>query len=224
MKRLVVLRPEPGGSATVERARQRGLIAIAIPLFKVRPVEWDTPDVTAFDALLLTSANAVRLGGDKLAELRALPVHAVGAATASAAREAEFDVASIGDAGVDRLLGSLERDLRLLHLCGEDRWIPNQPRQEITPVAVYRAEETLADLSPASGSVVLIHSPRAGERFAALVDQAGIARGSIALAAISSAAARAAGEGWAAVEFGQSPDGDALLALAERLCNKTNGQ
>ena len=223
MKPLLVLRPEPGGSATVERARQRGLIAIAIPLFEVRPVEWDAPDVAAFDALLLTSANAVGLGGDKLAGLRELPVHAVGAATARAARQAGFDVASIGEAGVDRLLGSLEPDLRLLHLCGADRWIPNRPRQEITPVLVYRAEAIPADLSPASGSVALIHSPRAGARFAALVDQAGIARGLIAIAAISPAAARSAGEGWAAVEFGQSPDEDALLALAERLCNKTNG-
>jgi uroporphyrinogen-III synthase len=38
--------------------------------------------------------------------------------TAQAARDAGFGVASAGEAGVDRLLDSLEPDLKLLHLCG----------------------------------------------------------------------------------------------------------
>ena len=33
MKRVLVLRPEPGASATVERARALGLDAVAVPLF-----------------------------------------------------------------------------------------------------------------------------------------------------------------------------------------------
>jgi uroporphyrinogen-III synthase len=63
--------------------------------------------------------------------------------------------------------------------------------------------------------VLLIHSPRAGARVAEL----DLDRGSIALAAISPAAAGAAGEGWAAVEAAEEPTDDALLALAKRLCN-----
>ena len=176
------------------------------------------------DALLLTSANAVRCGGEQIASLRGLRVHAVGKATAEAAREAGFDVASSGDAGVDRLLGSLEPDLRLLHLCGEDRRAPRDARQAITPVIVYRAKEIAADLGDASGGVALIHSPRAGARFAALIDEAGVARPSVAIAAISSAAAEAAGEGWDAIEIAATCDDEALLALAERLCNKPDRQ
>lgn len=221
---LLVLRPEPGASATVERARKRGLDAVAIPLFAVEAVQWDSPDPASFDALLLTSANAIRHGGDKVRALRVLPVHAVGSATAEAARDAGFDVSSIGDDGVDRLLGSLEPDLKLLHLCGEDRRAPEGARREITAMIVYRAKEIAADLHDASGGVALIHSPRAGARFAALIDEAGIDRGSIAVAAISTAAAEAAGEGWAMVETAARPDDDALLALAERLCNKPGGQ
>ena len=224
MTRLLVLRPEPGASATVQRARRRGLDAIAIPLFAIEPVPWQAPDPAAFDALLLTSANAVRHGGAGLQDLRRLPVRAVGLATADAARDAGFAVASSGDAGVDRLLGSLEGDIRLLHLCGEDRREPDRARQRITPIAVYRAREIAADLRQAGGSVALIHSPRAGARFAKLVDEAGIARGSVAIAAISAAAADSAGDGWAAVETAARPEEDALLALAERLCNKPDGQ
>ena len=47
---------------------------------------------------------------NSLNELRGLPVYAVGTATAEAARDAGFDIASVGEAGVERLLGSIEPD------------------------------------------------------------------------------------------------------------------
>jgi uroporphyrinogen-III synthase len=218
MSRVLVLRPEPGASETVERARQQGLDAVAIPLFEVEAVEWEAPEPSGFDGLLLTSANAVRCGGEGLQRLRGLKVYAVGEATARAAREAGFDIAATGDAGVDRLLGSMEAELRLLHLCGEDRREPDGARQEITAVAVYRSKEMeKPDLPSIAGSVALIHSPRAGERFAALVSE----RGSIAIAAISDAAARAVGSGWRSVESAAAPNDEALLALAARLCDNS---
>src|SRR3954453_18370405 len=116
MWRVVVLRPQPGADATVVKARALGLEAVAIPLFEIDSVEWEAPDAGSFDGLLLTSANAVRFGGEGLGELRGLKVYAVGEATAEAARAAGFGVAAVGDGGVDRLLGSSEPDLRLLHL------------------------------------------------------------------------------------------------------------
>jgi uroporphyrinogen-III synthase len=44
---------------------------------------------------------------------------------------------------------------------------------------------------------------------------------SIAIAAISRAAADAAGEGWKSVAVADEPSDDALLALAARLCNNS---
>ena len=217
MRRVLVLRPEPGASATVAKARAMGLEAIALPLFRVEPIEWEPPDAATFDGVLLTSANAVRHAGEGLLTLRGFPAYAVGDSTAEAAREAGFDIAAAGDAGVDRLLGSIDPDLRLLHLCGEDRRAPVDPKQRITAVAVYRAIPVdRPDLRESEGVVALIHSPRAGRRFAEVVP----ARQSIAIAAISSAAAEAAGDGWAAVEAAAEPTDEALLALAARLCEK----
>lgn len=216
MRRVLVLRPEPGATATVNRARQRGLDAMSVPLFEVQAVAWETPDAGSFDALLLTSANAVRFGGDELAKLRGLPAYTVGEATAEAAREAGFDIKATGEAGVDRLLDSIEAHLKLLHLCGEDRREPADPRQHISSIPVYRATEIAQpDLSVAADAVALMHSPRAGTRFADLVKD----RSSIAIAAISAAAARAAGNGWKTVEIAETPTDDALLALAARLCD-----
>lgn len=224
MRRLLVLRPEPGATATLRRARERGLEAHAISLFEVEPVEWAVPDPSAFDALLLTSANAVRHGGPGLQAFRELPVHAVGGATAQAARDAGFDVASVGDWDVDRLLGSIHGSLRLLHLCGEHRTVPEGVRQPIAAVPVYRARAREGvGIGAAADSVALIHSPRAGSRFAELVDAQAIGRRTIIIAAISRAAAEAAGSGWAAIETAASPTDDALLALAERLCQKSPG-
>lgn len=215
MRRVLVLRPEPGASATVERARLLGLDAAAVPLFRVEPMAWTAPEPAGFDGLLLTSANAIRHGGEALAKLKTLNVSAVGEATADAARAAGFEVTSVGKRGVDELLASLEPDLRLLHLTGEDRRDAANARQAITPIGVYRAEPLENPLLDAAGSVALIHSPRAGRRLAELVAD----RGSIRVAAISAAAAAAVGVGWGRVEAAAEPTDTALLALAARLCN-----
>ena len=217
MRRLLVLRPEPGASATLDRARERGLDAVAVPLFEIESLAWDAPDAAGFDGLLLTSANAVRRAGEKLNEFRGLPVYAVGTATAEAARDAGFSIAATGSADVERLLASIEPGLRLLHLCGEDRRTVSNDCEQITAVGVYRAKPVQApELGRLEAAVALIHSPRAGRRFAELVSD----RASIAIAAISPAAADAVGQGWEAVEAAPEPNDDALLALAARLCNK----
>jgi uroporphyrinogen-III synthase len=217
MRRVLVLRPEPGAAATVKRARKLGLDAVGLPLFEIEPLAWQAPEASGFDGLLLTSANAVRHGGEGLASLRGLKVYAVGEATADAAREAGFDIAATGDDGVDRLLGSIEPDLRLLHLCGRDRRDTGGAPQRISEIPVYAAKAIENPDLAVAGSLALIHSPRAGERFAALVRD----RASIAIAAISRAAADATGTGWQAIEVAEKPNDDALLALAARLCNNS---
>ena len=217
MPRLLVLRPEPGASTTAERARARGLDPMVVPLFEVEPVSWEAPEAAGFDGLLITSANAVRHAGEKLEALRGLKAYAVGEATAEAARDAGFDIAATGDAGVERLLGSIEGELKLLHLCGEDHTTAEDARQTITSLIVYRSKAVDApDLSKPQGNVALIHSPRAARRFAELIDD----RSSISIAAISDTAAMAAGDGWKQVAVADHPSDEALLALAARLCNK----
>ncbi|MDQ3246108.1 MAG: uroporphyrinogen-III synthase [Pseudomonadota bacterium] len=218
MRRLFILRPEPGASETLEKARSLGIDAVAAPLFKIEPVEWDAPEASSFDALLVTSANTIRNAGEKLKNYRGLAVHAVGAATADAARQAGFNIASSGDSGVDRLLRSIDPDAILLHLGGEDRRKPADARQSITFVTLYRTVPLGPDLSGIAGAVAMIHSPGAAQRLGELIS--GQRRASVRIAAISKAAAEAAGEGWKCVEHAKEPSDSALLALAARLCEK----
>ena len=221
MRRLVILRPEPGASATAARARAIGLDAIAMPLFEVEPAAWEVPEPGGFDALLLTSANAVRTGGGGLERLLGLPVYAVGEATAAAALDAGFKVAASGDGGVEQLLGAMPAGLRLLHLCGEQRVEP-EASLAITAIPVYRSAELPmpSEFARIGGQVAAVHSPRSGRRLAELADRAGVDRGTVRIAAISPAAASAAGPGWERCEAAQSPGEAALLALAARLCDK----
>jgi uroporphyrinogen-III synthase len=218
MRRLFVLRPEPAAHRTLERATELGIDAISVPLFELEAVEWSPPDPGQFDAILLTSANAVNMGGGQLERLRGLPVHAVGDATAVAAEVAGFGVASTGKSGVEDLLDSIAPGARLLHLCGQDRREPDRPKQEISCLTVYRARAVDAPerLSELRGQVAAIHSPRAGRRLAELVRKED--RASIRVVAISDAAADAAGGGWAEVRVAGAPADSALLSLARRLC------
>ena len=84
-------------------------------------------------------------------------------------------------------------------------------------MVVYSARAAASpDLRGVQGSIALIHSPRAGRRFAELVDD----RGNISVTAISPTAAEAVGNGWKEVAVAEQPSDDAQLALAARLCEK----
>lgn len=221
---IFVIRPEPGLQSTLRAARDMGLAAIGLPLFEVLPLQWDVPDPAAFDALLLGSANAVRHGGAGLEALRSLPVHAVGQATAQAAREAGFEVARMGESGLQSVLDANAEPTRYLRLGGVET-VPLQPGiHAITARAVYDVRAM-----PITGSaqvglrtgkpVVLLHSGAAARHFAAEADRIGLDRGAILLACIGARVAAAAGPGWAAVHSASRPDDAALLELSRDMCH-----
>ena len=214
MRRLVLLRPDPGASASLARARALGLDTVATPLFAVEPIAWAVPPLDAFDALLLTSANALRHGGAGIGALAGLPVIAVGEATAAEARAAGLTVTDVGYGGIDAALALVPPAQRLLHLSGADRFAATTTHR-VTAIAVYHAREIpdprLPDLAEA---VVAVHSARAGARLADVVAD----RGATMIAAISAAAAAACGSGWESVATADAPSDTALLALAARLC------
>jgi uroporphyrinogen-III synthase len=220
---VLILRPAGGADRTAAAARASGLRPLRYPLFAVEPVDWDAPDAASFDAVLLTSANAARSGGPALARYAALPVHAVGATSAAAARAAGFtDVREGGGdiAGTLPLIAAAGHR-RLLHLAGEDVRPFDAGALMIERRILYRAAPSgdAAGLAAAleDAAVVLVHSPRAGERLASLT--AAPQRQARALAAISPAALEASGQGWAVAAAAVTPGDAALLALAGKLCD-----
>ncbi len=216
---LLVLRPEPGASVTAAVADALGFAAIVAPLFTVRAVDW-SPPATPPRAVLLTSANAARLGGAGLQTLSRLPLYAVGESTAAAARDAGFTRIAIGTAGIDAIVGQARRDGidRLLHLAGREHRPPDDARVAIERRIVY-ASDAVTSLPEAARAalpqaIALLHSPRAAALFATLVDP-----GNISIVAISAAARDAAGPGWRAIAVADRPTDASLLAAAAKLCD-----
>lgn len=220
---VAVLRPEPGNAATAAAIEAAGLTAIRLPLFEIHAIDWTPADVTRFDALLLTSANAARHAGPGLAGLGSLPVHAVGGATAAAAREAGLEVVAVGDRDGAALVAAAAASgvRRALLLGGRDRALASDPIIA-EAIAVYASDPIAVPveaLDQLAGSVVLLHSPRAARRVADLIDRAGIDRRTVRLAAISATAANAAGGDWERVATAASPDDATLIALARTLAD-----
>lgn len=189
------------------------------PLFAIEAVAWSWP-AGAFDGLLLGSANAVRCAGEALQDMRALPVYAVGSATAAAAKAAGLHVAYMGEGGLQNLLDALSgTSLRLLRLGGEDR-VSLLPPAGITlaDIVIYRAR-ALGMPAPlitelGLGGCVLLHSARAASHFAAQCDVHGIPRSTITLCTLGTRIADAAGTGWRHIAVPAEMTDAALLALA----------
>lgn len=212
---IAVLRPEPGNARTATRIEAGGGRALRLPLFAVRPVAWTPPDPAGHDALILSSANAVRHGGPGLEALKALPVLAVGEATAQAARTAGFRVIASGVGGIDALMTAARAAgiCRALHLTGRDH-LPGDPAIIADTRILYESVATPVarqDAARLNGTVALVHSARAAAALAAL---GGIDPATITLAAISAEAAAPAGTGWRVVAVAAQPDDEALVTLA----------
>ncbi|MFN7029200.1 MAG: uroporphyrinogen-III synthase [Sphingopyxis sp.] len=220
---LLVTRPEPGNSATIARAAALGLDAYAMPLFAARALPWTAPAPQDFDAILLTSAQAVRLAGPQLMRLALLPVYAVGSATADAAKAAGLTVVQTGAADAQSLLDGMAsgKPARILWLCGRERSEFDPRGSALESVACYAVDAV--EPSPAwaqlvaAPAVLLAHSARAAQRMADLV---GPQRTHLVLVAIGPSVAAAAGAGWAEVAASAQPTDAGMLALAHALCHK----
>ena len=224
MKPLIILRPEPGNSASLAAARALGLEAFGAPLFVIAPVQSPQP-AGPFDAILAGSANAFHHGGATLSDLKHLPVYAVGETTAQAAREAGFTVAATGAGGLQAVLDSLPPHItRLLRLAGRERVsLTPPPGVTLAEQVVYAAESLPLPSALAERMtqpcVIALHSAEAARHFASLVPD----RAHLALACIGQRVAAAAGPGWAEVRSAASPDDPALLALAAAMCQTHGG-
>jgi uroporphyrinogen-III synthase len=223
--RLLALRPEPGLSATLEKARAAGLAITGHALSEIRPVAWECPDPAGIDGLLIGSANAILHGGENLPRLADKPVFAVGEATAAAARAAGFAVAMTGSGGLQGVLDAIAPPCRLLRIAGEEH-VPLTPPAGVTFVEViaYRSVplpiDPVGSLLGSGEALVLLHSAATARHFAAECDRLGLPRGAVTLAALGPRIAGAAGGGWAGVHIAASPDESTFLQLAFDLCEQ----
>ena len=102
--RLLVTRPEPDAERTAAALRARGHTVIVAPLLHIEVVADAEIGAGPWAAILVTSANAAAAIArhERFAELRALPVFAVGERSAQAMRAAGFADVTSADGDVSR--------------------------------------------------------------------------------------------------------------------------
>lgn len=126
---ILVTRPRPDNDTTLATLRDRGFEALSAPLLRFEPLPFHDDADAEYDGVILTSANALRSLDLTASRLLPLPLFAVGAHTADAARAAGFDrvIVAKGDAVSLRDLvlarvkaGELTASATLLYLAGAD--------------------------------------------------------------------------------------------------------
>jgi uroporphyrinogen-III synthase len=189
--RLLVTRPEPDAQHTAAALRQHGHTVVVAPLLRIEPVDHAEIGPGPFTAILVTSANAgvAIVRHPRFAQLRALPVFAVGEHSAQAMRAAGFAVVTSADGDVNdlaRLAGErLKRGAALLYLAGADRsgdlaGALSGRGLAVRTIVIYRAIAVVA-LPPAATEAladgldgVLHFSRRSAETYLATVRAAGL--------------------------------------------------
>ena len=235
--RVLVTRPRLDAEAFAEALAARGHEALIEPLLEITLAEPSAlpPELDAFQALLVTSANGLRAVA-ALTDRRDLPVFAVGPASAEAATAAGFARVESAEGDVEDLIRLVRTRLSpadgvLLHaagtaLAGDLKGELEAAGFTVTRAVLYTAEAAsrLSDaarvaLREGRVDAVALFSPRTAETFAALLREAGLSEATRPLRALCLSAAVAAkleGLDWAAVEVAARPESEALLALLDR--------
>ncbi|QIG48012.1 uroporphyrinogen-III synthase [Nordella sp. HKS 07] len=190
--RLLVTRPVEDAEPLKQRLEALGHEVILSPLLVIAPRPAITIPAENYQAVALTSANAVRSleGGPHLDGLRHLPVMAVGPQSATAARQAGF--AQITEAGGDgvglarHVIASLDPNAGpVLYLSGQDTasdftGLLERGGLNARRVVVYEAKPAGA-LAPeaAKAQGVLLYSPRSAKIWLDLVQRHAIPAGAM---------------------------------------------
>ena len=199
--RVLVTRPEPGGEKTARRLVAMGHEPVWLPLFEARitasPEE--LPPTDLISGLVATSARAFLMfarSKTPASSLRDVPVHAVGSATAAAAREAGFTDVREGGGTAQSLIQTLagqpeqvsagDESARsggtLVYLAGvprtpviesglESRGMRHEVLEcyEMTEIS-YSTDILISEILSPPPDAVLLYSSNAARRFSVLTD------------------------------------------------------
>jgi uroporphyrinogen-III synthase len=208
--RVLITRPHPDANELATRLHTLGHTTLIEPLIEIVTRAGPPLDLSGIQALLFTSANGARAAALRTTE-RAIPILAVGPATAATARELGFvDISESKGEGVEGLAQHARATLpptkgALLHPTGTVTAGDLQASLQsagfvVRKEVVYEARAAgvlsgalTAELGARSIAASMFFSPRTASLFAALVATAELApacRGIVALA-LSEAVANA---------------------------------
>jgi uroporphyrinogen-III synthase len=185
-RRVLVTRPEPGASVTAARLRGLGFAPVMLPLTRIEAVVPPAlPDPAGYDAVAVTSSNAIRHAPPGLIDALAnRPVFAVGERTAERTKDAGLrELRAAADDG-ERLAAAIRSALpagaHILYLTGAIRGeefeaVLAASGFPVTPLVVYDAPDIVyssaglvSRIGQESLEAALVYSTRAGELLAGI--------------------------------------------------------
>ncbi len=124
--RVLVTRPADRAQALAERLSAMGHVPLVAPTLEILPTDAPPPDGSEKAAALIVTSPRAFLGAPLAPELRRRPLHAVGPASAAAARAEGFARIEEGSAGGDALAARIvirhaPGEGPLLYLAGRHR-------------------------------------------------------------------------------------------------------
>ncbi|RXT46210.1 hypothetical protein B6S44_25620 [Bosea sp. Tri-44] len=237
--RVLVFRPQQDAERSAQALRERGRDPVVAPLFQIVPSS-EKPPKGPFDALVLTSANAVPAVETLPKTWRStLPAFCVGARTADTVGKLGFTAHSAQGGRADLLALILERlpkGQKLLFVAGRDRHedLPRQLRDAGHEVVLWTAYEAKAvdalpppaadALRDGSADAALHYSPRSAQIFLDLAGKAGLAEQAQALPQLAlsiEVAAPLIAAGSDTVLVAEHPEEAALFAALDQLPART---
>lgn len=207
--RILVTRPEEEAHEFARRLAALGHETFVEPLLTVRYLPPHPPlNLGDVQALLVTSTNGVRAFA-RTSTVRGIPVFAVGAATAEAARAEGFGAVSSADGDAEDLVRLVMARLNpaagvLLHVRGEE--VARDLAKTlgacgfaVRPAVLYRAQaaaslspELARELEAGAIDVATFFSPRSAATFVNLIERARLSRLTERIAAVALSEAVAA--------------------------------
>lgn len=234
---IITTRPIDDAQQDIADLEHLKIKALAAPMLAIEPLTENAKPQDPVDAIVLTSRHAAKWID---ASLYSKPCYCVGAATALAAQDAGFSdiITGPGDGqGLVALIRQHNHDANpdqnqnINHVFWpsavdtgfniSDALLPHGITTDRLPV--YKAATTstwpeTVDTAIRHGQVaaVLMHSGRAGEHFAKMMQKNGLqqCRQNITAIVISTRAAGLCGEGWHNIKIAASPRRSAMFAAA----------
>lgn len=239
---ILVTRPAPDNERTAAALRARGYDALLSPMLRYEAIAFHDEDDAAYDAVVITSTNAIRAieSHPSRARLFAMRAFAVGEQTAEAARSAGFSDIVSAKAGAKALSelvvknvasGKLKKGATLCYLAGADLahdlagdlgargfTVVTHTTYRMVPVAGFAAD--ISEAFRAGGiDAVLHYSGRSARAFLDAARRDGVEISALALpqCCISDAVAGILREAGAMqVAAARTPDEAAILDALDR--------
>lgn len=229
--RVLVTRPEPGASRTAVRLEAAGHEALVMPLTEIIGVPVKGADLPAADAIVITSANALRFAPRALLpSFASVPLLAVGGRTAAAAQAAGFISVTEGKGDAEALAGLIVSRLpagaSVLYLCGRVRRPDfesalNRAGFSVNPVETYDVsligysdDEVRQTVGSEAVDAVLLYSAVAADAYRDLALRHDDLFGSARVLCLSRRIAEAFGTGVGTeIRVAAAPDEASLFAL-----------